>query len=351
MGTPGILRNLAMLLLVGLAGALMFLFLVPWVQTAQGMGQVTALDPRDRVQTITALVPGRIAQWYVTEGAMVKEGDPIARLTDNDPQLLDRLRAERAQVEADIAAAGVSQEVAERDVRRLSTLVAEGLVARQDLEAAQIKVSDYRSKVAQTRAKLTAIDISLNRQSAQIVEAPRDGQIQQILAGDKATMVSAGDVLATFAPSATRHVVELHLDGRDIPLVHPGRRVRLEFEGWPAVQFSGWPSVSRGMFDGEVRTVDAAASANGLYRILVVQSPDRPPWPTEPSVRLGAKVRGWVLLDTVRVGYELWRQLNNFPLQNSAAQPGAPTSGMGRGAPKGSDKDSGGSGKASSGAG
>ena len=35
--------------------------------------------------------------------------------------------------------------------------------------------------------------------------------------------------------------------------------------------------------------------------------------PDQRFVRFGSKARGWVLLDTVSVGYEIWRQLNNFP--------------------------------------
>ncbi|MEO0851021.1 MAG: RND transporter, partial [Pseudomonadota bacterium] len=37
--------------------------------------------------------------------------------------------------------------------------------------------------------------------------------------------------------------------------------------------------------------------------------------PDESFIRYGAAARGWVLLDEVSVGYELWRQLNNFPPQ------------------------------------
>lgn len=32
-------------------------------------------------------------------------------------------------------------------------------------------------------------------------------------------------------------------------------------------------------------------------------------------MRLGGKVQGWVQGETVTVGYELWRQLNDFPLE------------------------------------
>ena len=69
------------------------------------------------------------------------------------------------------------------------------------------------------------------------------------------------------------------------------------------------------MFDGVVYATDDAASPNGLYRVLVLPAADRPPWPQEPAIRLGGQVRGWVLMETVSVGFELWRQLNRFPLQ------------------------------------
>lgn len=311
---PRVLRSLAWMLVIGIVLTVLFLAFVPWVQTAQGQGRVTALEPRDRIQDVNALTSGRI-EWFVIEGQAVSEGDLIARILDNDPQIVERLQAERAQLEAEAEAASLQIRVAELDVSRLRTLVNEGLAARQDLEAAQLKVADYRAKQAQVRAKLQGMDLRINRQQAQEVRAPRDGVVQQIVAGDSATFVKEGDVLMTFAPVSTNAVVELFVDGVDVPLINVGRRVRLEFEGWPAVQFSGWPSIARGIFDGVVFSVDQAPAPSGLYRVLVAPAADRPPWPSEPAVRLGAKARGWVLMDTVTVGFEIWRQLNDFPLQ------------------------------------
>ncbi len=313
--TPSVTRVLALMIVFGIVGTLVFMVYVPWVQTAQGTGQVIALDPRDRVQNVTALVQGRIDDWFVTDGSLVKRGDPIARVVDNDPMLVARLTAERAQVAAEIAAAEAAMRTGQLDVTRTGSLFREGLAARREYEAAQIKVAEYRAKVAQSRASLARADINLNRQSAQIVRAPRDGRILAINGGDTATLVKQGDIIATFAPEESARVVALYVDGRDVPLIRAGRRVRLEFEGWPAIQFSGWPSVARGLFDGRVRAIDVSASANGLFRILIEPAGDRAPWPRQPYVRLGAKVRGWVLMDTVSVGFELWRQLNDFPLQ------------------------------------
>ncbi|WP_033920424.1 efflux RND transporter periplasmic adaptor subunit [Sphingomonas sp. 37zxx] len=312
---PRVTRAIAWMLMISIGVVTAILFGVPWVQTSPGAGQVVALNPDDRVQSVTALVPGRVERWFVNDGDQVKAGDPIARVVDNDPDLLTRLRAERAQVEAEIAAAQQAMTVAQLDVGRSRQLLTEGLIARRDYEASQIRVADHVAKLAEARAKLSRVDVGLNRQSAQVVRAPREGRIQSINAAAGATLVSPGDILATLAPDRPVRVVELLVDGRDVALVRPGRPVRLAFEGWPAIQFSGWPSIAEGMFDGRVRSLDPSAQATGLFRVLVEPMPGRPSWPDDDYVRLGAKVRGWIQMETVSVGYELWRQLNDFPLE------------------------------------
>ena len=78
--------------------------------------------------------------------------------------------------------------------------------------------------------------------------------------------------------------------------------------------FSGWPAFAVGIYDGQVRSVDPTPRTDGLFRILVEQAPGKTAWPERRFVRQGSKVLGWVQGDTVPVWYELWRQLNDFPL-------------------------------------
>jgi multidrug efflux pump subunit AcrA (membrane-fusion protein) len=312
---------LGWMILLGIAISVAILLFVPWVQTAQGPGIVVALDPDDRPQEVTALVPGRVERWFVQDGQSVRAGDPIARVVDVDPGMLERLAAERAQVEAEIAATRQSQAVAAIDVGRARQMLAEGLGSRRDFELAQIKVADAAAKVAEGRAKLSRIDVQLNRQSAQLVRAPRDGRVQQLSAATGGALVAPGAVLAIVAPERVERAVEIYVDGRDVPLVRPGRPVRIEFEGWPAIQFSGWPAIAQGLFDGRVVALDPAARPDGLFRVIVAPAPGKPAWPNRRFVRPGGKVRGWIQGETVVAGYELWRQLNDFPLDFGPAEP------------------------------
>ena len=311
---PIISRVAAGMLLVAVIGTAAFLAFVPWVQTTSGAGTVTAIDPTDRLQEINALVSGRIQRWYVRDGSHVNTGDPIVQIADNDPRLLERIQSERDQLLAKLRAAEQALATAEIDLERQSELLAQGLVARREWEQAGIRVESRRGQVADAAAGLIRIDTRLSRQSVQVVRAPRDGVILRLNAGDAATYITAGDLVATFVPDNAERAVALYIDGRDVALVKPGATARLQFEGWPTVQFSGWPSVSVGTFAGVVLSVDPSAEVTGQFRVLIAPDESDPqPWPEQGFVRFGAKVRGWIQLETVTVGYEVWRQLNNFP--------------------------------------
>ena len=322
--TPRVMRTVFVMVLVAIIVSTAFLIYAPWVQTTSGRGVVTTLNPNERRQDINALVPGRIEEWYVRDGSRVKKGDPIVRINDIDPQLIERLQAERGQMGLQLQAAQSALATAQIDERRSRELFEAGLSARRDYELAQIKVADMQGRVAAAQADLNRADVSISRQSVQIVRAPRDGFIQSVNAGDAATYISAGAVLATFVPANTQRVVEIFIDGRDVALVKPGDKARIQFEGWPAVQFSGWPSVAIGTFGGRVISVDHSAQVDGRFRVLIAEEAlDGQGWPEERYVRFGAAVQSWVLLETVPVGYEIWRQLNNFPPQLPPAAAGA----------------------------
>jgi len=317
---PRVTRVVALLLIVACALLVAFLAFVPWIQTTSGMGRVTALNPNDRQQEINALVPGRIDEWYVQDGMHVSAGDPIVKIVDNDPNLLERLEAERTQVMAKLEAAQQARRTAEIDERRMQELYEEGLESRRNAEQAAIKVDTLEANVAEAAAELNRIEINLSRQSAQTVVAPRDGVILSVNAGDAATYVAAGQRVATFVPDNVKQAVEIFINGRDVALISPGARARLQFESWPSVQFSGWPSVAIGTFGAVVVSVDASAQSNGLFRVLLIDDPlDSTSWPSDNFVRFGSIVRGWILLERVTVGYELWRLLNNFPPDFKAA--------------------------------
>ncbi len=310
--SPKVVSVICKILVCSIVLLLLFMIFVPWVQTASGVGKVTSFFPQDKTQNINALVDGRIKKWYVRDGIRVKKGQPIAEITDNDPNLYQRLEINRDAKLKKYEAAKIATETSEINLQRQEDLYKKGLSSRKEYEDAKIKYKSLKSKQEEVASELAQAEVELSRQSTQMVVAPSDGFITHILAADNSTFIKKGDVIATFTPTNIKQAVELYISGMDIPLVYEGRKVRLIFEGWPSVQFSGWPSVAVGTFAGVVKSIDPSVSSNGKFRVIIVEDKNEK-WPDERFLRYGAKVKGWVLLDTVSIGYEIWRQLNNFP--------------------------------------
>ncbi|MDX2181977.1 MAG: HlyD family secretion protein [Bryobacteraceae bacterium] len=218
----------------------------------------------------------------------------------------------RAQAEVDRAKAGLGSALNEKLARDSELLRIESDF-RSRLDDARASLATARADIANANAELQRTEVRVSRQTRQQVVAPRDGVILRLLAQPGGEFLKSGDPVALFVPESASLVVELLMDGNDIPLIHAGDAVRLQFEGWPAIQFSGWPSVAVGTFGGRVTLVDSTDNGQGKFRILVQPDPKDEPWPDGRYLRQGARANGWVLLNQVSLGFELWRQFNGFP--------------------------------------
>jgi multidrug efflux pump subunit AcrA (membrane-fusion protein) len=185
---------------------------------------------------------------------------------------------------------------------------------RQKVEA------DYRALIEDANASRAAasgavrpVETRLARQSRQEIRAPRHGVILRLLAQPGSELLKAGEPLAVLVPDSNQTAVELWVNGNDMPLLHLQDQVRLQFEGWPAIQFVGWPSVAVGTFGGRVTLIDATDDGTGRFRIVVVSDPAEEAWPEARYLRQGVRANGWVLLQQVKLGFEVWRRFNGFP--------------------------------------
>ncbi len=149
------------------------------------------------------------------------------------------------------------------------------------------------------------------RQNAYIITSPINGRITKILKNGIGEFVKPQDDIATIVPTEYQRAVELYVQPVDMPLIREGKEVRLQFDGWPAIVFSGWPNNSFGTYSGEVFAIDNDISENGKYRIIVVENDEEKKWPE--LIRIGSGARGLLLLNDVKVYYEVWRKLNGFP--------------------------------------
>lgn len=317
---PRIFPRLTTLLILLLIFVISCMFL-PWIQTSKAIGTITTLHPEDRLQQIIAPVDGRIEKWYVRDGSRVKAGDKIVEIRDIDPQNIERLQNEISATQDRLDAASIATGLSLKNYNRQKRLFDQGLTSRKEMEYSNITYQKTLGEQKYYQTLLIKSKALLRKQENQLITANRNGYITNTLASSNSMVIKAGNTLATFVPDAQDIAAEIYVNGNDIPLIKTGQHVRLIFDGWPSVQFSGWPSVSIGTFPGVIRVVDYAASSNGLFRVIVM--PDEKSgisWPNKVYLRLGTKTFGYIQMNEVLLGYELWRQLNGFPISINSSQ-------------------------------
>lgn len=254
---------------------------------------------------------------YLRQEELVSEG--LASTLDFElaQRAFAEAEARGAQEKQALAAAENDLQAERAEIGRIESQANAGIEsARASGQSALMQVASLEERIAQ-------LDSRVARQTTQLITAPRAATILRVHAAPGAQLVKAGDPLVMLIPDTESRAVELWVDGNDVPLVHEGRKVRLQFEGWPAVQFAGWPSVAVGTFGGRVAVVDSSADARGRFRLLVVPDADEPAWPDARTLRQGARANGFVLLDQVSLGYEFWRQANGFPPAVALGEAGA----------------------------
>ena len=398
--SPRRIRQLSQGMLLACALTFLGLAFLPWRQFIQGTGRVVAYNPLERSLTVEAPLAGRVDETTVREGQVVKQGDVLFELVDNDPNLLANLEQQREFAKVRRKAAGerveslsaqigelerslpLAMEAAETrlDAARFAATTAgqqftrikslfddrRGLSSQRDFELAQLERDRTVAELARAEAELkrvgvdlraglssaaasrdsaradfaaadqalVALDIQVSQTQRQRVLAPRNGIVFRVQATE-GTFLRAGSPLCTLIPETSERMVEVLLDGNDMPLIQaremdahgvvlkPGSPARVQFEGWPALQVIGWPSIAVGTFGGEVVVVDPTDNGKGKFRALIAPKPDVVTrsngetqvrqWPDERWLRQGVRANGWVLLQQVPLWYELWRQMNGFP--------------------------------------
>lgn len=261
----------------------------------------------------------------------------------------------------DVEAAKVDYLIAEERVQRMQQLFEQGLKSLMDLETRQLTVQETRARLISAENRLLAsrnelinarIELSgvdndfaerLNkarsernsamstyydteaevtrmenqlanfemRTSNYHILAPQAGFVTKAISVGIGENIAAGAQIVSIMPSRYDLAAELYISPVDFPLLRMDNKVRLIFDGWPAIVFSGWPQLSNGTFGGRIVAIDNFISPNGKYRIMVAPDEDDIPWPQD--LRWGSGSDGILLFKDVPLWYELWRQLNGFP--------------------------------------
>lgn len=293
-------------LTVGLIAVILFIVFAPWRQFVTGSGRVIAFNPLDRTVNIEAPVEGRVRKLNVVEGQVIKKGEIIAEIEDNDPNLIKNLQFQRDQLEKrletetrrlsavtsklelqkleqvqairsareQVAGEEIELKTAQLNQTRVENLFKKGLESQRNHEAAILRrdsaiaslesskafliqiekqfdssiadtlgaIESAKGGVASAERDLNNLDSTLSKASRQVIEAPRDSIVLAVPVTD-GSYLKPGTLICTLIPQTESRFVEIMVDGNDVALI----TARNEEAGTPGsavrLAFEGWPAI------------------------------------------------------------------------------------------------------------
>jgi len=252
-------------------------------------------------------------QRYQDRKTLFEQGLRSLRDFESARSALQQAQARFERAQADLRAAESQVEQANQEYTlKQNEWNAKIQKTRSELNKARESLSAVESSIA--KALIDKSNIEMRRRYS-IVVSPVEGTVVRLYSLGPGETVNQGEPLAIVMPELSTLAVELYIKGNDAPLVYPGQKVRIQFDGFPALQISGFPQVNVGTFGGIVSVVDAVDDDRGagMFRAIIKPDTTDEPWPNSQVLRPGTRARGWMLLNTVPLAYEIWRQLNGFP--------------------------------------
>ena len=148
-------RRLGRWMLFFLILTIIVMFL-PWRQNINGTGNVTAITPQDRPQSLQNAIAGRIERWSLREGQYVKKGDTLLVLSEIkdeyfDPQLPERLGEQLAAKQGTRVATEAKISALDGQIRALSAGV------KVDLASARNRIRQRLLQIRIDSADLVAV--------------------------------------------------------------------------------------------------------------------------------------------------------------------------------------------------
>ena len=201
------------------------------------------VEPR-RKATVAAKITGRVTEVLVDEGMVVEKGQILARLDDSDAQRrYDATRADRNVARAAIEELDVNLADAERTLRRINELRAQGVASVQDLDTATAVVDAIEAKLDLARASLDAAEARLAVAAQDLenytIRAPFAGIAvsKDAQPGEMVSPVSAGGGFTRTGISTivdmTSLEIEVDVNESHIAKVHPGQPADAVLDAYP----------------------------------------------------------------------------------------------------------------------
>jgi macrolide-specific efflux system membrane fusion protein len=181
---------------------------------------------------VGARISGRVEKLYANIGDVVKKGQVIARLEQED------LRARVNEARMNLRIVEANLDLAQKNLQRMQNLYAKDFVSRDKVDVAE---RDYKAALAQANQIKELIRYNETQMSYATIAAPISGVIASVATQQGETVSASSLNVPTFVTivDLSRLEVYAYVDETDIGKIKPGFEATFTVDSFPEKDFKG----------------------------------------------------------------------------------------------------------------
>jgi RND family efflux transporter MFP subunit len=222
---------------------------------------------------VGARISGRVEKLYANIGDVVKRGQVIARLEQED------LKAKVNEAKMNLGVVEANLELSQKNLQRMQNLYAKDYVAKDLVDVAE---RDYKAAVAQSNQIRETIRFNETQMSYANIYAPISGVIASVATQQGETVSASALNVPTFVTIVDLNRLEIYayVDETDIGKIKPGLEATFTVDSFPDKDF-----------EGKVTAIypKATIEDNVVYYITVI-SIENPEGKLKPDMTVNATI-------------------------------------------------------------
>jgi len=181
---------------------------------------------------VGARISGKVEKLYANIGDVVKKGQVIARLEQED------LKAKVNEANMNLKVNAANLDLAQKTLQRMQNLYAKDFVSKDKVDVAE---RDYKSAVAQSEQIKETIRYNETQMSYANIYAPISGVIASVATQQGETVSASSLNVPTFVTIVDLNRLEIYayVDETDIGKIKPGLEATFTVDSFPDKDFKG----------------------------------------------------------------------------------------------------------------
>ena len=255
-----------------------------------GYYQLTSFESTDdafidgHIVPVSAQVNGRIVEVLVKDNQMVKSGDVIARIDDQD------YTYKRDAAKADAMASQAELQEAQKDQDRYNVLLARQEISKQEFDHASLRVQNAQAQAMRSKAKLDLAELDLEHTK---IIASIDGKVSA-KSVEQGEYVQVGQPLLSLV--STEVWVTANFKETQLKSMKVGNPVEIHVDAYPGVTFTGRVDSLQAGTGGAFSLLPAQNVTGNYIKVvqrvpvkITINNPD-PNFPLWPGLSVAPKV-------------------------------------------------------------